>query len=127
MKKVVDIQSYCWLMAVALFVIHFFTAVSKNPLCMYEGAIDTMVISHTVTPLVVFLLTRLFAFFYKKDNILVLPRWLDLLFVYAAGYGLSLFFLLFSSHAYWIAVMAIFILAMIFVLYYRTAKRIEQH
>ena len=68
-------------------------------------------------PIFMFLVVRLFALIDKKrKKEVILPRWIDLFFVYLLGFAGAFVCLSYSTRAFWIAVPALMVFACIFML-----------
>ena len=82
-----------------------------------EPNLMPIVVGLSTLPIVAFLVMRLFALIAKKrKKEVILPRWIDLLFVYLLPFGGALACLSFSSRAYWVAVPVLMVFASIFML-----------
>ena len=82
-----------------------------------EPNLMAIVVGLSTLPIVAFLVMRLFALIAKKrKKEVILPRWIDLLFVYLLPFGGALACLSFSSRAYWVAVLALMLFTSILML-----------
>ena len=82
-----------------------------------EPNLIAIVVELSTLPIVAFLVMRLFALIAKKrKKEVILPRWIDLLFVYLLPFGGALACLSFSSRAYWVAVLALMLFTSILML-----------
>ena len=79
-----------------------------------EPNLMAIVVGLSPGPLIIFLIDRLFALIAKKrKKEVILPRWIDLLFVYLLPFGGALACLSFS---YWVAVLALMLFTSILML-----------
>jgi hypothetical protein len=84
-----------------------------------EGELNLMpiVVGLSTLPIVAFLVMRLFALIAKKrKKEVILPRWIDLFFVYLLGFAGALTCLSHSTRAFWVAVPVLMLFACIFML-----------
>ena len=84
-----------------------------------EGELNLMpiVVGLSTLPIVSFLVTRLMALIAKKrKKEVILPRWIDLFFVYLLGFAGALTCLSHSTRAFWVAVPVLMLFACIFML-----------
>lgn len=115
-QKRVDYGIFTWIPITYFLIVRFVIAVCEGSLT--ENAFTfSAVIGLLITPLVIFLLNRLFALIDKKrKKEVILPRWIDLFFVYLIGFGGAVACLSYSTRAYWIAVPVLMIFASIIML-----------
>ena len=115
-QKKINYELLTWVLLPYFIIIFFIRSWYELPA---EGELNLMpiVVGLSTLPIVAFLVTRLFALIAKKrKKEVILPRWIDLLFVYLLPFGGALACLSFSSRAYWVAVLALMIFACIFML-----------
>ena len=82
-----------------------------------EPNLMAIVVGLSTLPIVAFLVMRLLALIAKKrKKEVILPRWIDLFFVYLLGFAGAFGCLAYSTRAFWIAVPALMVFACIFML-----------
>nr|WP_314669961.1 hypothetical protein [uncultured Porphyromonas sp.] len=82
-----------------------------------EPNLIAIVVELSTLPIVAFLVMRLMALISKKrKKEVILPRWIDLLFVYLLGFAGALTCLSHSTRAFWVAVPILMLFACIFML-----------
>ena len=82
-----------------------------------EPNLMAIVVGLSTIPIFMFLVVRLFALIDKKrKKEVILPRWIDLFFVYLLGFAGALTCLSYSTRAFWIAVPVLMVFASIFML-----------
>ena len=82
-----------------------------------EPNLMPIVVGLSTIPIFMFLVVRLFALIDKKrKKEVILPRWIDLFFVYLLGFAGAFVCLSYSTRAFWIAVPALMVFACIFML-----------
>ena len=82
-----------------------------------EPNLMAIVVGLSTIPIFMFLVVRLFALIDKKrKKEVILPRWIDLFFVYLLGFAGALTCLSHSTRAFWVAVPVLMLFACIFML-----------
>lgn len=82
-----------------------------------EPNLMPIVVGLSTIPIFMFLVVRLFALIDKKrKKEVILPRWIDLFFVYLLGFAGALTCLSHSTRAFWVAVPVLMLFACIFML-----------
>ena len=115
-QKKINYELLTWVLLPYFIIIFFIKSWYELPA---EGELNLMpiVVGLSTLPIVSFLVTRLFALIAKKrKKEVILPCWIDLLFVYLLPFGGALACLSFSSRAYWVAVPVLMVFACIFML-----------
>ncbi|MFC2357846.1 hypothetical protein [Porphyromonas endodontalis] len=112
-QKKINYELLTWVLLPYFIIIFFIKSWYELPA---EGELNLMpiVVGLSTLPIVAFLVTRLFALIAKKrKKEVILPRWIDLLFVYLLPFGGALACLSFS---YWVAVLALMLFTSILML-----------
>ena len=115
-QKKINYELLTWVLLPYFIIIFFIKSWYELPA---EGELNLMpiVVGLSTLPIVAFLVTRFFALIAKKrKKEVILPRWIDLLFVYLLPFGGALACLSFSSRAYWVAVLALMLFTSILML-----------
>ena len=115
-QKKINYELLTWALLPYLFIIFFIKSWYELPA---EGELNLMpiVVGLSTLPIVSFLVTRLMALISKKrKKEVILPRWIDLLFVYLIGFGGAVACLSSSIRAYWVAVPVLMLFFCIFML-----------
>ena len=113
-QKKINYELLTWVLLPYFIIIFFIKSWYELPA---EGELSLMpiVVGLSTLPIVAFLVMRLFALIAKKrKKEVILPRWIDLLFVLPFGGALAC--LSFSSRAYWVAVLALMLFTSILML-----------
>ncbi len=115
-KKKVEVGHvfFTWTIIAYFLLVNFVIALCEGRLTE-ESFTFSSVIGFLVIPLVCFLLDKLFSVIMRKKKEIVSPRWMDLLIVYAMGFGGAIPCLSYSMRVYWIAVPILMIFASVFV------------
>ena len=115
-QKKINYELLTWVLLPYFIIIFFIKSWYELPA---EGELNLMpiVVGLSTLPIVAFLVMRLFALIDKKrKKEVILPRWIDLLFVYLLGFAGALTCLSHSTRAFWVAVPVLMVFACIFML-----------
>lgn len=115
-QKKINYELLTWTLIPYFIIIFFIKFWCELPA---EGELNLIpiVVGLSTLPIVAFLVTRLLALIAKKGKKeVILPRWIDLLFVYVLAFGGALACLSSSTRAYWVAVPVLMLFACIFML-----------
>ena len=115
-QKKINYELLTWVLLPYFIIIFFIKSWYELPA---EGELNLMpiVVGLSTLPIVAFLVMRLFALIAKKrKKEVILPRWIDLLFVYLLGFAGALTCLSHSTRAFWVAVPVLMLFACIFML-----------
>ena len=115
-QKKINYELHTWTFVPYLLIILFIGLWYKDS-AEGEPNLMAIVVGLSTIPIFMFLVVRLFALIDKKrKKEVILPCWIDLLFVYLLPFGGALACLSFSSRAYWVAVPVLMVFACIFML-----------
>ncbi len=114
-QKRIDYERFHWGMTIILYPVFFILSLFRGSV-VDDARLIGSVIGVSVIPVVIFLTTRLFSTFSKRNSEVIVPRWVDLFIVYVVSFCGALPCLLFSARTYWIAVPVLTILALSYVL-----------
>ena len=115
-QKKINYELLTWTLIPYFIIIFFIKFWCELPA---EGELNlvAIVVGLSTLPIVAFLVTRFLALIAKKGKKeVILPRWIDLLFVYLLPFGGALACLSSSTRAYWVAVPVLMLFACIFML-----------
>ena len=115
-QKKINYELLTWVLLPYFIIISFINFWSDLPA---EGEPNLMpiVVGISTFPILSFMVTRLLALISKKrKKEVILPRWIDLLFVYLLPFGGALACLSFSTRAYWVAELALMLFTSILML-----------
>jgi len=115
-QKKINYELLTWVLLPYFIIIFFIKSWYELPA---EGELNLMpiVVGLSTLPIVAFLVMRLFALIAKKrKKEVILPRWIDLFFVYLLGFAGALTCLSHSTRAFWVAVPVLMLFACIFML-----------
>ena len=115
-QKKINYELLTWVLLPYFIIIFFIKSWYELPT---EGELNLMpiVVGLSTLPIVAFLVMRLFALIAKKrKKEVILPRWIDLFFVYLLGFAGALTCLSHSTRAFWVAVPVLMLFACIFML-----------
>ncbi|WP_281677765.1 hypothetical protein [Porphyromonas endodontalis] len=115
-QKKINYELHTWTF-VPYFLIIFFIGFWYEASAEGEPNLMPIVVGLSTIPIFVFLAVRLFAFIDKKrKKEVILPRWIDLFFVYLLAFAGAFVCLSYSTRAFWIAVPVLMVFACIFML-----------
>ncbi|WP_297948933.1 hypothetical protein [uncultured Porphyromonas sp.] len=115
-QKKINYELLTWTL-IPYFIIIFFIKFWCELPAEGEPNLMPIVVGLSTLPIVAFLVMRLFALIAKKrKKEVILPRWIDLLFVYLLGFAGALTCLSHSTRAFWVAVPILMLFACIFML-----------
>lgn len=115
-QKKINYELLTWVLLPYFIIIFFIKSWYELPA---EGELNLMliVVGLSTLPIVAFLVMRLFALIAKKrKKEVILPRWIDLFFVYLLAFAGAFVCLSYSTRAFWIAVPVLMVFACIFML-----------
>ena len=115
-QKIINYELLTWTL-IPYFIIIFFIKFWCELPAEGEPNLMPIVVGLSTLPIVAFLVMRLFALIAKKrKKEVILPRWIDLLFVYLLGFAGALTCLSHSTRAFWVAVPILMLFTCIFML-----------